>query len=287
MHPDEVLKTHTPPFDAVAAGYDAQFTETAVGRLQRSVVWTFLETWKNAQREQTLRVLELNCGTGEDARWLARQGFRVLASDISPAMTAITEIKARQAGLAECIETQVIDIQTLELNDKHLFPNSFDLIFSNFGGLNCIPPESLQRLGAVVPGLLKPDGHFVAVVMGRFCVWETVYFLLKGRFRSAFRRFSRQAVAAHLSDQTMVETWYYAPKELNALLRTGGFSRRIVTMVQPIGFWLPPSYLNPFFEKRTRFLRFLHQLEKKCRRPIWAWGADHFLICIKNPDLSV
>ena len=32
------------------------------------------------------RVLELNCGTGEDAVFLARRGVRVLATDLSGAM---------------------------------------------------------------------------------------------------------------------------------------------------------------------------------------------------------
>ena len=44
------------------------------------------------------RVLELNCGTGEDAVHLARRGVRVLATDNSPRMLAAARSKIARAG---------------------------------------------------------------------------------------------------------------------------------------------------------------------------------------------
>ena len=61
------------PFDREAASYDVDFTYTAVGKLQRKRVYHFLA---KSLSEKPLQVLEINCGTGEDATWLASRGNR-------------------------------------------------------------------------------------------------------------------------------------------------------------------------------------------------------------------
>lgn len=269
-------------FDAIAQDYDAAFTNTAVGKLQRQLVWDFLErlrlTTQSSDEYGKPKVLELNCGTGEDACWLARQGCSVLATDASAEMVAVAGEKARIGGLP--IETRVCGFADLEA----LPEGDFDLVLSNFGGLNCLSPEGLSALGQAVFQKLRPGGRFVAVVMGRFCLWETLYFLLKGKLREAFRRRAKGPVAARLDERTVVATWYYSPVELLRLL--GGNSTSIGghdgALRCPVGFWLPPSYLNPFFQNYPRLLRALYFLEKKCRGHRWAQGADHFLLSVEK-----
>lgn len=260
------------PFSAVAQAYDAVFTDTAVGRLQRQIVWGFLE---KIAAGPSSHVLEINCGTGEDAVWLAQRGCRVLATDAAAGMVAAARQKALLAGAQ--IETRVCAFADL----ARLPERNFDLILSNFGGLNCLPPEELVALGPVLAQKLRPGGRVVLVVMGRFCAWETLYFLLKGHWREAFRRARRGPLDARLDARTTVATWYYSPREMASLL--GCAKRR--GAVQAVGFWLPPSYLNPFFAKRPRLLRALSFLEKKCRGRLWAWGADHFLLAGETPGL--
>ena len=279
--------TPAAPFDAVAGQYDSEFTETAVGRLQRAIVHDFLEKWLAIHRPPSTvcRVLELNCGTGEDAIWLARRGCRVLATDSSPEMVAVAHEKVRRAGLENLVDVRVCPIQEignweLGIENPSPIPNSqfpipnFDLVFSNFGGLNCVPPPDLERFGTeVLPTILRPGGQFVAVVMGRFCWWETAYFLAKGQWRTAFRRRSRKPVAARLDASTSIETWYYAPGELKKLI-----IQHSPSITQAIGFWLPPSYLDPLFRRFPRLLRLLDFLEKHCRGRAWASAADHHLV---------
>lgn len=259
-----------PAFDAIASAYDREFTHTEVGRRQRRIVLACLETLLRPGDE----VLELNGGTGEDALWMARHGCQVLTTDLSPAMVAVAADKAREAGLASHIRTQVLDMRQLA---PTAVGGPFDLILSDFGGLNCLSPAELQQLNRVLPELLKPGGLMVAVVMGRFCAWESLYFLAKRKFRAAFRRRSGAAVPARLNAEQTVDTWYYSPEEIRRCL--AGLE---VQALQPVGLWLPPSYLDPWFARHLHLLNALDYLEKKCRSRHWAHAADHFLMVFKN-----
>jgi SAM-dependent methyltransferase len=328
MQPDKQSgqEKTTAPFDAVAQGYDLEFTETAIGKMQRAVAppgppgrgealrpdivaklrWgicgkirslVFLITDPKPEtlppywggqgglpKPETLPpfrggqggAFELNCGTGADAISLAQLGYRVLATDISPMMIEVAKNKSEKAGLSDQIQFKTLDIN--DINPDELGA-PFELVFSNFGGLNCISPEQMRILGQKLPDLVALDGHFRAVVMGRFCCWEILYFLLKAKPRTAFRRFKKNAVPARLDAHTTVDTWYYGPYELMNLLGRAGFE---LTSLQAVGFWLPPSYLNPFFEKRRWLLNGLNRLEKWCRGRIWAFGADHYVLTMKR-----
>ena len=66
-------------FDTIAEQYDDLFTHSLIGRAQRNVVWEVLRH-TFIPRE---RILELNCGTGEDALFLSRMGVSVHACDAS------------------------------------------------------------------------------------------------------------------------------------------------------------------------------------------------------------
>ena len=105
------------PFDAAAARYDAEFTDTALGRALRQLVWRRLD----AAFPPGARVLELACGTGEDARHLAGRGVSVFASDQSAAMLEIARQKC--AGLP----AQFAQLDLLELGILDFEFGSLDL----------------------------------------------------------------------------------------------------------------------------------------------------------------
>ena len=72
------------PNDHIASTYDASFTRTPIGQLQRKQVWTYLE--KITLELKGLDILELNCGTGEDAVLFSEKGFYIVATDVSEEM---------------------------------------------------------------------------------------------------------------------------------------------------------------------------------------------------------
>jgi SAM-dependent methyltransferase len=268
-------------FDATAKGYDVEFTSTAVGKMQRGLVWAFLtkHIFPFYKEKNQKKALELNCGTGEDAVWIAKNNWQVLATDISPRMVEVTLSKADESGLKKQINSQCLGFhQISELNEQ------FDLVFSNFGGLNCISEDEISKFGVSLFQKINSDGFFIGVIMGRFCWWESLYFLLKRNTNATFRRLSKEPILARLDATTSIETWYYSPitflKALNQQLPDNQGFELIKT--EAIGFWLPPSYLDSFFKKLPFLLQILNKMEKKCRGSIWAGGADHFLICLKK-----
>ncbi|HBY98317.1 MAG TPA: class I SAM-dependent methyltransferase, partial [Chloroflexi bacterium] len=137
---DPLLKPEA-AFDHAAASYDAAFTDTHLGRLLREAVWARLAQ----QFQPGMHILELNCGTGEDAIWLARRGLRVTATDNSPGMLAVARGKAGRAGVDDRIEFRRLDLGEIgewrfevegERREREDGPAGFDGVLSNFGGLN-------------------------------------------------------------------------------------------------------------------------------------------------------
>jgi len=220
-----------------------------------------------------LDILELNCGTGEDAVLFSEKGFNIVATDVSEEMLKVTQEKVQQYSMQNKISSHYLDLDSF---DDSLFEKKFDLVFSNFGGLNCINPQSLKKLLERLPAILTPGGRFVAIVMPKFCLWESIYFLMKFQFRNAFRRWTSSSVDANLQG-ILVKTWYFRPSQVKAW--STNFS---VIDMKPIGIALPPSFLQAFFSKRRRLLIRLNSLEKRFGNwSSFSGMADHYLIDLK------
>ncbi len=254
-------------FDPVAADYDDHFSNTLIGKAQRDIVWKYLIHRKIINKN----ILELTCGTGEDAIFMAANNF-VTATDASNEMVKITHNKIYANELqSKCI--------TLQWDLNYPYPGKrdekFDLIFSNFGGLNCISPVALKTLSSALNNLLNPGGKLIFVVMGRFCLWEWIYFIWKGKFKEVTRRRAEKGIIVKLNAAAVAETWYYSPEEMqNYFSDHFNFIKK-----KPVGLFIPPSYLNPFFENRKRLVKALITSEKIFGRWKFLSGwADHYLV---------
>ena len=103
------------------------------------------------------RALDIGCGEGGDAIWLARQGWQVTAVDFADAALARTAGHAAEAGVGDRVETRRVDVRTFEPDGEQ-----WDLVTSHFfhlpdGGM----PDVVRRLAsAVAPGgTLLVVGH--------------------------------------------------------------------------------------------------------------------------------
>jgi SAM-dependent methyltransferase len=103
------------------------------------------------------RALDLGCGEGADAIWLAQQGWRVTATDISQVALDRAARHAAEAGVADRVDWQRHDLGAS-------FPEGvFDLVSAHFlHSLGDMPREKILRTAAsaVAPGgVLLIVGH--------------------------------------------------------------------------------------------------------------------------------
>ena len=99
--------------------------------------------------ERPLRVLDIGCGEGRNAVFLARNGYHVTAFDASPKGVEKTKQLAADAGVR--IEAFVADINEFRLAEE------FDVLFST-GVLQYVPPEQRQDLFANYREHTNPGG---------------------------------------------------------------------------------------------------------------------------------
>lgn len=258
-------------FDGLALSYDDVFSKSFSGKAQRKMVHKYLsgilpELSGNA-------ILELGCGTGEDAMFLSSKGCAVLAIDASKEMIEIAKTKCRNLQNINFMHLPMQKLVEVEGEKK------FDLIFSNFGAFNCLSPEELKLMSIEINRLLKPEGHFISVIMGRFCLWESLYFLSKFSIKKAFRRKIKKALSVPIGNNQFIDTWYYNSQEFfNAFSNHSQLVARL-----PIGTFIPPSYLSPWFENKSFVKKVLVQMENwSSRMSLSSKISDHILVHLQK-----
>jgi ubiquinone/menaquinone biosynthesis C-methylase UbiE len=254
-------------FDNYATAYDSHFTGSLSGKAQRALVHDFV----NGIADEKKSVLEVNAGTGEDALHLSDGFAKWLCSDVSEPMVNICRSKLSSDPKCNVIRSCIQEIEK-NVSEK------FDLVFSNFGGLNCIDQNGMKTFAKSCSNMLNTQGELVLVIMGRKCLWEQFYFKLKKNSKAAKRRMSREAVQVKI-EGALCNTWYYSPPEMEELLAEY-FS---VKALRPIGFFIPPSYLNPFFQRHPFLFSILKKMENLVTRISWLSDySDHFLIHLQK-----
>ncbi len=255
-------------FDAAAASYDDAFTDHRLGRLLRDRVHHELA----GLFEPGSRVLDLGCGTGEDAVWLARRGIEVSAVDGSTAMLAQGRKKAELTGTADRITWHRIDLATPELKlDGADQGAAFDGAYSNFGALNCVP--DLRVVAAALSQRVKPGGRVLLVIMGPLCPWETFGYLARGRPGAAFRRLRRRP-HARIGDGAAIPVRYPSPRRVR---------REFAPWFRPqstvgVGVLLPPTDFRGLVDRWPRLFSRLAALEARLAGAFPAtWLNDHHL----------
>lgn len=223
-------------------------------------------------------VLELACGTGEDAVWLAQRGVTVTATDGSGEMVRATAVKAQAAGLSSQITPLQISLQSLQASDFLTKSDAslFDGAYSNFGGLNVL--SEWRTLAQTLATLIKPGGKVVLVPMGPFCPWEILWYALHGQWRNAVRRF-RSPATATIGTAT-IPIWYPSARRLRQ--EFGPWFHPVQT--QSLGFWLPPSYLSHLIRRWPRLFQTLHLLDEQTAVWLKGWGDHYILILERTPD---
>jgi len=256
------------PFDALAETYEQQFVHLRIGQMQRQLVWNYLLPLVN---KRPLRILELNCGTGEDAARLASMGHSVIATDASSKMIAQCTIKMgdRQENL-QFVRSSFEEIKS------NFTGHQFDLIFSNFAGINCIDKNEILQLQNDAWDLLSEDGHIFLVALSKACIWEFLFYTMQGNLSTATRRWKNPA--RFETESGAMDIFYYGPSVMKKLFH--GFD---LSKLAPVGFFVPPSYLENHIPSGAKWLNKLFDWDQSLQHwSILSNFADHYCMELKK-----
>jgi ubiquinone/menaquinone biosynthesis C-methylase UbiE len=185
-------------FDLLAGQYDELFGNNAIIERLRQKIYSTIDFLVRPPA----KILDINCGTGTDGLYLAEKGFAVVGVDLSARMIAEATGKSRRLPNARFLEGSYENLERVEANE-------FDLVLSNFGGLNCT--SDLSGVGAQVAAKLKPGGYFIAVVMPPFSFWETLAYAYRGKMREAFRRMKPDGTETQFYGNRF-KVYYFSPR---------------------------------------------------------------------------
>ena len=266
--PSNVAHAAGAAFDSIAEQYDDIFTYSLIGRAQREAVWAVLhETFRAGDR-----VLELNCGTGEDALFLSRMGVSVYACDASPRMISVAAWRMANASRGTQVQLEVRPTEQIGALPE---PRNFDGVFSNFSGLNCV--DDLSTVARRLSGLVKLGGKLVLCLSTRFCLWETAWYLAHGKMERAFRRWKGRTIAA-LGD-FKVNVQYPTLSEVRRMFEPE-FALRAC---RAVGLMVPPSYVEHLARKFPRLLRRLEAVDRRIAAlPGCRVLGDHMLLVLEK-----
>ncbi|HWB24273.1 MAG TPA: class I SAM-dependent methyltransferase [Chitinophagaceae bacterium] len=256
-------------FSRQSAVFDTLYSSNVIIQYKRERVRRHAEQFLPV----TGNILELNAGTGEDAIYFAQKGHAVHATDISAGMQQQLKQKVKACGLEKQVTTEICSFTQLEkLHNK----GPYDLVFSNFAGLNCTGELDvvMQRFN----DLLKPGGIVTMVIMPPFCLWETLL-ALRGNFKNAFRRFnSSKGVRANVEGVQFL-CWYYKPSYITERLG----KNFTLLGVDGLCSTVPPSYFENFPKKHPFLFKKLTAFEDK-HKSQWPWKnwGDYFIISLRK-----
>jgi len=218
-------------------------------------------------------ILELNAGTGEDAIYFGEQGHHIHATDISAGMQSRLAEKIKQHKVESRVTHELRSFTNLsDLRQQ----GPYDLIFSNFAGLNCT--DELDKVLRSFKPLLKDRGVVTLVLLPKFSLWEAAL-VFKGKFKTAFRRFfAHHGRKAHIEGEYFL-CWYYNPRYVKQVLKPD-FE---VLSVEGLCTLVPPSYIENFAEKFPRTFNTLVTFEERWKTK-WPWKSigDYFIISLRK-----
>ena len=201
-------------------------------------------------------ILDLGCGTGEDASRLALLGVGHYAIDSSPEMVRI----ARERG---------IDAHLLPIEEIGALQGRFDGAISNFGALNCV--ERISDLREPLSRLIRPGGYLAFCLMGRFCLWETIWYALRGQAGKAARRWP-----GHASSSLGLRVFYPTVRDVARSL-SPEFE---LVSAAGIGIFVPPSDVAGLQDTHVNLMGRIDAMVGSW--PLFRALADHRLLVFRN-----
>ncbi len=258
-------------FDSVADDYDNHIFGNMINVLLRNRSLAVLRR----HLSKNSRILEIGCGTGAETLELLKDGHHVLAIDISGRMLDNLNRKAEREGVSANLRTRKLKASMLGEILREEGEESFDLVYSTYGALNCEP--NLMDMVEPLSVILKPGGYFVAGVYNKYCISEAILHIASLKLNRIFWRM-RSPIPEGRS-RFCIDVYSFTPSEFFEIFSTH-FSREEIIGVPVI---FPPSNYKKLFSFFSRKYDQLDRLDKKLSH---AWPTkflgDHFLMVLSN-----
>ena len=256
-------------YDEIAPRYDLVPAQNRINRLMRKAsVSHLLEMFPPGSR-----VLEVGCGTGDEALVLADHGVEVVAIDASAEMVRVATEKAKQRGL----EGRV-DFRRAYARDLPSFADSLGGPFD--GGYASFSLAYEPDLGPVARGLhplLRGEACFLASVPSRLCLVEFVLAIGSGHPGMSGRRLSPWH--GHKVGGHVVPIRTYTPHAFADAMAPHFELERVEALPAIV----PPPYMNRVYSKFDGFAEAVERADAilRSRFPFRSFG-DHFLAFLRR-----
>ncbi len=263
---------HIPDFeysqgwDRYALDYEKLLVKDTVYYLTKEMMHQIVFEEISSSRE-SFRVLDVNCGTGNDFPFFIECGWHITGCDGSKGM-----LNKAAENYQEYISTGQLELNfgLLEELVENSFPeNSFDLIFSVTGGFSYVDDKELSRINKLLKSFLKDNGKIIVAHLNPVCLPEMIYRTM--RLMNPFFRI-RQKIRVNIKNEDYL-----------MYLRNPGQLRKIYEQdFQHLKFYpllaITPPYQTRFKPGKRTLERF-RNMERKFLKTQWmSWLADQVVV---------
>ncbi len=263
-------------WDTYAGEYATAVAKNPIYQLSKIILYQIIEKYVvprlQTARNKPITVLDFNCGTGNDFPYFLSKGWNIVGCDGSIGMLQKAArrfskfLKTKRIilyqGKAECFHKDSLD------NLK------FDLIFSTTGSLSYVDDNQFARIHHAFRKILTKRGSILTAHLTPFSLGETLFFLLKGHPRMAFRRLKKTL-------RLEIKGAYYQ-MHLRSVIRLTHLLRPILPNMKIF----PVLVLTPPFQAGFNGGKFLNAFRiietKSLRMPPLSVIADQVAILYRN-----
>ncbi len=268
--PETEVVTAAQAYDAYAPRYDGILNENRINAYLRRETSGALRSLFSPESH----LLELGCGTGDEAFALADEGCEIVALDPSAEMITIARSKAakhRRGNRVTFLLGTARDVPRV-LEDAPAA--SFDGAYSSFA---LSYDDDLRPLGSMLARLVRPGGLLVVAAMNRLCLSESLLSMMLLRPRLAGRRLGSRTM--HKVGQVRTVVYPRTPLGLSHAFRPA-FA---VEQLRALCAVLPPHYANRPLQRWPALLDILERVDNAAgRRPVFRMLGDHALVVMRR-----
>lgn len=268
-------------WDAYSEEYATTVANNRIYQLSKYILYQIIEEHVvpvlSSKRHGSITVLDFNCGTGNDFPYFLSKGWNIVGCDGSWGMLQ----RAARRFRAYLKNGRILLYQgnASHFNAKSIDNAKFDLIFSTTGSMAYVTDQQFVRLHYEFRKMLTSKGFILTAHLTPFSIGETLYCILRGHPKMAFRRL-KKTLRLNIKGE-------YHQMHLRSVIRIIQLLRDVLPNVKlfPILTATPPFQTG--FQD-TRWIELLRIIECKASRlPILSVVADQVALLYNKESPSV